>query len=284
MKKLLLLLLLATTAAAQSRVDVEINQVNDRRSKGFFSKLTIALDLPKVRSTDVVASRVLVTSATDDSGQSLLDSEAQEPQLELNSGAMFVKNPEAKPVTVSLVLKNPDRKAKTVKEVKGEIELFMPSKDPNSIAEIAKFLSLSGKPLSHKALKANGVEIAMLSPAQVDAERKRLGEAKKKEWKDSGWSGQDLDNMVASFLESLLRVEENEVVLRVKDPSKRIQEIVYVDASGEVKRASMRTDEGLTMLTTWGDKPQPDWKLRVSMKTPKNLVRHTFALNDVALP
>lgn len=284
MKKLLLLLLLATTAAAQSRVDVEINQVNDRRSKGFFSRLTIALDLPKVRSTDVVASRVLVTSATDDSGQSLLDSEAQEPQLELNSGAMFVKNPEAKPVTVSLVLKNPDRKAKTVKEVTGEIELFMPSKDPNSIAEIAKFLSLSGKPLSHKALKANGVEIAMLSPAQVDVERKRLGEAKKKEWKDSGWSGQDLDNMVASFLESLLRVEENEVVLRVKDPSKHIQEIVYVDASGEVKRASMRTDEGLTMLTTWGDKPQPDWKLRVSMKTPKNLVRHTFALNDVALP
>jgi len=284
MKKLLLLLLLATTAAAQSRVDVEINQVNDRRSKGFFSKLTIALDLPKVRSTDVVASRVLVTSATDDSGQSLLDSEAQEPQLELNSSAMFVNNPEAKPVTVSVVLKNPDRKAKTVKEVKGEIELFMPSKDPNSIAEIAKFLSLSGKPLSHKALKANGVEIAMLSPAQVDAERKRLGEAKKKEWKDSGWSGQDLDNMVASFLESLLRVEENEVVLRVKDPSKRIQEIVYVDASGEVKRASMRTDEGLTMLTTWGDKPQPDWKLRVSMKTPKNLVRHTFALSNVPLP
>ena len=284
MKKLLLLLLLATTAAAQSRVDVEINQVNDRRSKGFFSKLTIALDLPKVKSTDVVASRVLVTSATDDSGQSLLDSEAQEPQLEPNSSAMFVNNPEAKPVTVSVVLKNPDRKAKTVKEVKGEIELFMPSKDPNSIAEIPKFLSLSGKPLSHKALKANAVEIAMLTSAQVDAERKRLGEAKKKEWKDSGWSGQDLDNMVASFLESLLRVEENEVVLRVKDPNKRIQEIVYVDASGEVKRASMRTDEGLTMLTTWGDKPQPDWKLRVSMKTPKNLVRHTFALSNVPLP
>jgi len=130
----LLLTLLGTAAVAQSRIDVQINQVNDRRSKGFFSRLTIALDLPKVRSTDVVASRVLVTSATDDSGQSLLDTEAQEPQLEINNSAMFSQNEEAKPATVSLVLKNPDRKAQTVKEVKGEIELFMPSVARNSIS------------------------------------------------------------------------------------------------------------------------------------------------------
>jgi len=31
-------------------------------------------------------------------------------------------------------------------------------------------------------------------------------------------------------------------------------------------------------------KPQPDWKLRVQMKTAKNVVRMPFALKDVTLP
>jgi hypothetical protein len=82
----------------------------------------------------------------------------------------------------------------------------------------------------------------------------------------------------------LLTVEESDLLVRIKDPSQRIQEIVYVDAAGDVKRLSTRTEEGLTYFSTWGEKPQADWKLRVSMKTPKNLVRYSFALKDVALP
>jgi len=189
------------------------------------------------------------------------------------------------PATISVTLKNPDRKAKTVKEVRGEIELYMPGKDPNSVAEIAKFMPSSGKPLSHKALKANGIEMTLVTPQQLQAERKRLGEAKRKEYMDGGWpAGEDLDNMVKSYTESLLTVDDSDLLVRIKDPNQRIQDIAYVDAAGEIKRISTRTDEGMTYLSTWGDKPQPDWKLKVSMKTPKNIVRYSFALKDVALP
>jgi hypothetical protein len=284
-----LALLFTTTLAAQTKpapIDVTIQQVNDRRTSGSFSRLSIALELPKIKSSEVAASRVLLGAATDDTGRSLLDPEAAEPDLEMNmrgmSGQQETPPP---PASVTVSLNNPDRKAKTVKEVRGEIELYMPGKDANSIAEIAKVTSLAGKPLAHKALKANAVEIALLSPAQLDAERKRLTAVKRKELKDSGWEdGEDLDNMLKSQTESLLTLEESDLLVRIKDPNHRIQSISYVDAAGETKNISTRNEEGLTYFSTWGDKPQPDWKLRVSMKTPKNTVRYAFALKDVPLP
>jgi hypothetical protein len=269
-------------------VDVTVHTVNDRRTSGSFSHLTIELEMPKIRSADVEASRVLVAAATDDTGRSLTDPKETDPQLQPNiqlptrPGASEKPPP---PASVTVTLANPDRKAKSVKELRGEIELYMPSKDPNSTAEIPKLLSFSGKPLAHKALKANAIEIALLSPAQLDAERKRLGDVKRKEYKTGGFEdGEDLDNMVKSYLESLLTVEESDVLVRIKDPNHRIQDVVYVDAAGEVKRINSRTEEGLTYLSTWEGKPQPDWKLKVSMKTPKNMVRYAFAVKDVALP
>lgn len=288
MKKLLAftLVLFAGAAAAQQagKVEVAVRQVNDRRSTGHFSQMGLTLELPKVKSSDVAASRVLIASAVDDSGRDLRDPEAGEPELQSNRMGMGGPEDTTSPASVSVLLRNPDRKAMKIAEVRGEIELFMPSKDPNSVAEIPKFVSLSGKSLSHKALKANGVEISLLSNAQIEAEKKRRADAKKKEYEELGYSGEDLANVVTSFLESLFGVEENELLARIKDPNKRIQEISYVDASGEVKPVMMREEEGLIYLSTWAGKPQADWKMRVSMKTSKNVVRYAFALNDVPLP
>jgi hypothetical protein len=169
--------------------------------------------------------------------------------------------------------------------VSGEIELYMPGKDPNSIAEIPKFVTQSGKALTHKALKANGVEISMISPAQLDADRKKKAEAKKKEYAEMGFSGEDLENMLKSFLESLLGMNaENDVYVRIKDPNKRIQQITYVDPAGDVKNVIVQDEEGMARLSTWAGKPQADWKMRVSMKTAKNVTRYAFALSDVPLP
>jgi len=120
--------------------------------------------------------------------------------------------------------------------------------------------------------------------AQLEAEKKRYADAKRKEAKEAGIEGEGLESYVKSSLESYLALEPDEVLVRIKDPNKRIQEVSYVDAAGETKHVSMREDEGYTRLSTWGDKPQADWKLRVSMKTSKNLVRQPFALADVPLP
>src|SRR6185436_16219214 len=221
-------------------------------------------------------------TAVDDTGRNLIDTERGEAELEANrSGSMDPK--EKPPVTVSMTLKNPDRKAVAVKQIAGEIELFMPSKDPNSIAEIPKFLSTAGKPLSHRALKANGVEIAQLSATQIAAERKRLSDIKRKEATEAGMTGEDLENYVKTFEGMQLNLEPSDLLVRLKDPNKRIQDMSYVDGAGEVKHLSWREDEGLYIFSTW-EKLQPDWKLRVSMKTPKNIARYPFTLTNVPLP
>ena len=280
----LALLLLTTAAAAQQKIEVAVKQVNDRRSSGSFAKLALSLELPKVQSFDVAASRVFISSAVDETGRNLVDAEAGEPPFELNPRTMMGRDTAPSPSQVAIMLNNPDRKATKVREVTGEIELYMPGKDPNSIADIPKFTTMSGKALAHKALKANGVEISILSAAQIAAEKKKRAEAKKKEYAEMGYSGEDLENMLKDFLESLLGVEENQLLVRIKDPQKRIQDINYVDAAGDVKMVSINDEDGLTMLSTWAGTPQPDWKMRVSMKTPKNVVRYAFAVNDVPLP
>ena len=71
------LALSATTLLAQPKpVEVKVHQVNDRRTNGSFSRLTLDLVLPKIRSADVEASRVLLTAATDDSDKRLIEPEA----------------------------------------------------------------------------------------------------------------------------------------------------------------------------------------------------------------
>ena len=162
---------------------------------------------------------------------------------------MLPPGAEDRPVSVSLMLKNPVRSATKLREARGEIELYMPAKDPNSTADITKFLPASGKPLTHKALKANGVEIMFLNAALLDAENKRREEYAR------------------------ISLDEGDFAVRIKDPNKRIHSIAYVDAAGAVQRVSTRDDDGVTILSTWIGKPQPDWKLRVSMKTAKNVVR-----------
>jgi hypothetical protein len=279
MKKLAFAALIFATSLVAQPV---VKQVNDRRSNGSFSSLSITMELPNIKSADVAASRVLVSNAVDDSGGNLIDKEAGEPQLQPNSRALYSDDPG--PLSISVDLKNPARKSKSLKSVSGQIELFMPSKDPNSVAEFAKFTSLSGKTLSHKAFKANNVEITLVSEAQLEAERKKLTEAKTKELKESGYDDETLKSVLSSYTDYLLKFDEGDVVLRLKDDGKHIQDITYVDGKGEVKRVSINDKDGYTVLSTWGEKPAADWKLRVNMKTAKNIVRVPFSLSNVPLP
>ena len=255
--------LAAAPLVAQTKpIETSVQQVFDRRSSGFFAECSITLELPKIKASEIEASRVVVQKATDDTGRDLVNREKQEQQTDLDPNFRGSMTRDGDPAaTVSVSLKNPARTAKKLTEVRGEIELFMPAKDPNSMAEIPKFMTFTGKPLAHKALKANGVEIAFMTPAQIEAENKKREES-------GGFSVNP----------------EGELAARVKDPNKRIQSVSYVDAAGDVKRVMTRDDVGVELFVYWGGPPKPDWKLRVNLKTAKNVIKHSFALKDVALP
>ena len=298
-------LLAASPAAAQSKkkkpaaakpaaapkvtpANARMTALQDRRSEGHFPRCTLGMELPDYPAHEVTAARVVVKKAVDDLGTNLVKEDAAAVPLEPTQRGQFGKPDDGKaapPTIVFAEMKNPPRAAKALKEVSGEIELFVPSRDPNGEARIERFLSLAGKPAAHPALRANGVEISFVSKAQLDAERKKAEEAETAKLKKEGYDDADsIRSMVESALYSFPKGEEREVVLKVKDPKKAIQEIKTFNASGERVFGTDSEESGFRVLTFWNEPPQADWTLSVQMRSDSSLVRHTFAFRDVPLP
>ncbi|MBK9967010.1 MAG: hypothetical protein IPP07_19845 [Holophagales bacterium] len=230
---------------------------------------------------------MVVRKAVDDLGTNLVPDDAASARLEPTQRGQFgnPKEGPAPPTIVFAEMKNPPRKAKLLKEVSGEIELYVPSRDPNGEAAFPKILSMGGKPLSHPALKATGVEIGVLSQAQVTAERKKAEAAERAKLKKDGLTEEDqLKELVESALYSFPKGGEEQIVLRVNDPKKAIQDIKLVDGKGEPKFSGRSEQAGFMVLEFWGEKPKPDWTMKVLMQSEKSLVRHTFVFRDLPLP
>lgn len=281
----LVLLLLPVPSFAQKAkpVDATVKMVQDRRNSSF-GQLALTLELPSIITGDVASTRVHVLSAVDDLGTSLLV-EGADPGFEANIYAQMGSEADRKqPTSINVGLMNPARTASKLTEVRGEVDLFMPAKDPNGVASIAKFRSATGKPLAHKALKANGVEVTILSDAQLEAARKKLSEEKRKELAGYGYEGESLEESVQQYSDSLFMLSESDFVVSVKDPKKRIQEIAVVTPEGEPKRLMPEEIGEYVKYSTWGDPIGSDWTLKISMQTPKNMMRYAFAVKDVELP
>ena len=305
---LVLIALVAAPAAAQSKpkpkpagpgepavaapvkatpANATLATVQDRRSDGHFARCTLGIELPDIPAVEAKAARVVVMKAVDDLGTNLLLDDAADARLEPTQRGQFGKAEEG-PVTPTIIfaeMKNPPRKAKTLKEVSGEIEFYIPSRDPNGEASFPKILSMAGKPLVHTALKTNGIEIAVLSQDQIAAERKKAGDAERAKAKKEGISDEEtIRSMVENASSSFPKGGEGQIVLRVKDPKKAIQEIKMADGEGNPAFAGNSEEAGFTILEFWGQKPKPDWTMKVLMQSDLSLVRHTFVFKDVPLP
>ncbi len=277
----------AAGPAKATPANAKLVTVQDRRTDGSFPRCTLGIELPDTPAVDAKAARVVVTKAVDDLGTNLVREDASEARLEPTQRGQFGA-PDGKPSPPTIVfaeVKNPPRKAKVLKEVSGEIELFIPSRDPNGEATLPKFLSLAGKPAVHPALKANGVEIQFLSGAQLAAERKKAEDAERAKLKKDGYTEEEsIREMVESALWSFPKGDDSEVLLRVKDPKNAIQEIKAFDGEGNPVFAGVSDEAGLKVLKFWNEKPKPDWSLKVEMRSEKSLVRHTFSFRDLPLP
>ncbi len=286
-------LLLATPLVAQSAkkgkapapapAQVSVSQVNDRRSTDSFAELTLRLELKGIDSKEVSATRVFVREATDETGRDLVDHSQSEPPLSPNMRGQYGGD-DPSPMTVDVSLRSPDRGAATLKSVSGDIELHMPGRDPDSVVMIPKYQAGAGKPLVNKGLKANGVEITIVTPAMLAADKKKGAEKKRAEAKAEGNDEDTIKYIVSSFEESFYAPGESDTVLRVKDPNKRIQEFAFVTPGQEPQRAFTSDEQGYTVLSSYGSAPAADTGLRITLQTPKSVVRQSFALQNVGLP
>ena len=267
-------------------VAAEFSQVEDERVAGDsgLPRTTVTVTLPGTKESEVAAMRVVTTKVVDDLGTSLVPERVNEAQFESVTSRGGDGGEAAPPLSVTVPMKPAPRKAKVLKEVSADVELYMPSRDPAALVTVPKFLGEAGKPIVHPVLQAAGVEITVLSKEQIEAERKVYGEKKRAEAKQMGVEGEFLETTVKFAVESFLSDSWVKVWMKVKDPKNAVFDYAYVSPTGEVQGTNKSGEEGYVGLTGQGEEAGPEHGLQVQLRTPKTFARYSFTVKDVALP
>jgi len=284
-----LVLLLAPPLRAADDVKVTTANVEDQRfSDERFGGLTIELQVTGAGAADVKAVRVKVKSAKDDIGTSLNKPDKDEKPRDFEE---FSKDRHPGP---EIRLSNPRRDASSI-EVTGDVELFIPARDPSAKQRIDRFLSQLDKPLSNAALKSAKVEITPLSAKEYKA-RQASGRPTKEqiaeEGKKHGASEKEIQEAIALMdaLTSLGGEEpsENSILLETKDPDGKLISVELAHADGSDLHSQGRSSNGGRELKTvkidLAEKPPADAALLVTLRTSKSLVSVPLTLKEVVLP
>lgn len=271
------------SASAGGPAGLTLDEVNDRRSRSV-ARLLLTLVASDLKDSDVRGKRIVVRKAVDDTGASLVPAGADEATFELNLGALSERSRKT-PAGFLVRLESPSRAAKSLTVVSGQVEIYVPGRDPASTVTIQRYLSTDGRPLADPALSSNGVKVTVLGPKGFAAERKAAGEAARKKAREEGLGeyeveqrGESAERLMPGFDPKL------HTLLKVDDPHDRIGSFGHVDPQGKEAPAWSEIDSGYALLTHPADERGTEWGLRIHLKTPKSMVVRTFALKDVPLP
>jgi hypothetical protein len=267
----------ASPPAKGSGIAVSAGDVTDRRrNDNMFSSLEVELKLTGEGSSGARGARALVEKAVDDTGRNLVRENSDEPEFATSSG-------DGAPA-LKLELRNPARRAAKVRELTGQVELFVPQRDPAAQARVAKFLSQVDRPIAAPALKAAGAQVTVVSRKTYEAEKKKNEERRQKEAEGAGIAGA-MANAFAGLFEGMFGdIGENDVLLRVEDKGKKLFAVDVVDASGKTVDGMGSMKVGDFWILKYTEKLPPDAALSIYVLTPKAVVTERFALRDVALP
>src|SRR5439155_10499043 len=148
-------------------VQVMVDEVDDKRTTGtFFAECDVKL---KVMGDDVASAlgirAVRVVAAADDTGRDLKSDKEQ--------GDMFFEaNRDKKAVLQTTVkLANPARNAKTIRTLRGEVELFHPTAENGGIVTARDFLAKPGVPIAAPGLKAAKISLMYVTKDVLEAKK-----------------------------------------------------------------------------------------------------------------
>ncbi|MDA8101298.1 MAG: hypothetical protein M0042_16885 [Nitrospiraceae bacterium] len=277
--RLLTAVLLAIAAPAYAAdIKVAVAEVKDQRSTGeFFNSLEIKLRLIGDDAAAVRGIKTVVRSAADDTGRSLLSEDEKQAPFETIADGRGRK-PE-----VTLKLKNPARKASVVKEISGDLLLFMPDKDPAATVVIKDFTKKAGKPLDDPALARAGIVLTVLTKKEYDALKKEE-EAKAKEAAKKQGMTEAMMSAFEGLFSGFFQVGEHDLLFKISDPQENLVDMDVVDAAGAKinNRGSMKSNN--LKVLNYPEAVPVDARLRLSLKTQQSVVTLPLRLTDVALP
>jgi hypothetical protein len=276
-------LALAATSSAQG-IRVSAGTIEDRRTTGkFFAGLEIELKLTGDDLADAKSARILLKKAVDETGRNILpESKPDEQFKSINSSEL------------KLSLKNPARGASAVKEIAGEIQLFVPSRDPAATVTVDRLLSRMDKAIDSPALKAQKIAIRVVSPnahraaakkreAELEKEMEKHKEEMKKEAGDDK-TAEALMALVKGFSGMMNEVGDNDLILEIEDPEKRLLDVSVVGPKGDTIDTNGSMSSGSLRILQFHEKLPADAKLKLLLQTPKAIVSAPFSLTNVPLP
>ena len=282
------LTLVAATAHGQD-VKISAGPIEDgRQNNERMSALSIELKVEGDGAVDVQAMRIKVKSAKDDLGTNLVkpSPDGSPPAFE-----EFGVNRSPKP---KIRLASPARAASKV-DVTGEVELFIPKKDPNTSLKLDRFQAALDKPISNAALKSAKVTLTPLSAKEYvsrQAKNKPTKEQMIAEGKKRGATDDEIKQMLA-LMEAFSKMgseppDEKSVLLETKDPEGRIMDIQVAAKGGEEihsnGRGSSGSDELKLRKIDLTEKAPADAVLVVTLRTPKSVVTVPISMKEVNLP
>ena len=139
-----------------------VTSVTDQRTTGqSLSHLEINVKLVGDDAGSVRGIRTTIGDAVDDTGRSVLpdDDKCQfEAVQETGSGQP----------SLTLKLKNPARRATVLKEIRGELQLFLPDRDPGATVLVSDFLNSVGKPLTEPSLVRAGIIVTVMTKKEFE--------------------------------------------------------------------------------------------------------------------
>jgi hypothetical protein len=275
---------LAPGVSTAQAVRVSAGTIEDRRTTGrFFAGLEIELKLTGDDLADAKSARILLTKAVDETGRDLMPE--QKPDQEFKSlGSSELK----------LALKNPARSASAVKEIAGEVELFVPTRDPAAIVTVDRVTSRMDKAVDSPALKAQKIAIRVVSPkahraaakkreAEFDKEMEKHKEEMKKEAGDDK-TAEALMALVKGFSGMMNEVGDNDLILEIEDEQKKILDVSVVGPKGDKIDTRGSMSSGGLRILQFGEKLPQDAKLKLLLQTRKSIVSAPFTLANVPLP
>jgi hypothetical protein len=260
-------------------IDVQLGDIKDSRTTGqFFNGMEVELKLVGDEMADAKAIRTKVATAIDSTGRELLDPSKIEKDFQAldRFGGMSDNK-------VTLKLNNPARKAESMKELRGTIELFVPKNDPQATIGLKGFKSISGKPIDAPALKAAGIELTLLTAAQAAGQQKQDTEKKIAEMRAQGMS-EEMIQMASSFASGFGGSDENGITIQLKDPNSKLVSIDFLTAAGEKIDSNGSMTSGGTVVKYFNQPIPDDAQVMVYVISPKALVNVPIQLSNITLP
>lgn len=271
------LFLLITSVSFSQKISVsEINEKRSTSDNSFSNECEIELKISgdEVRKYKFVKISK-ITKAIDDQGIDLL--------IEDKNNDDYSKIDQTAKIKVET--KIPARKAKTIKELSGEVSLYDPS-EVNG-AEI-KITNYQNKTNINLLPKNSGLEIIYLTKESYGKYVKENKDKKEEELKKLPEAARQLAQGLLGAFEGLFSsddsADDNKIYFYVNGDKSKFVDLYFEDSTGKKieRNGSMRSDALFTYY--FEEKPNPNWKLVINIETDKSIKKLPFKLIDIELP